>query len=297
MQPQTLATLAALLGYTIFGFSFLFSTVALEQATPLTLLSLRFLVAFAALNLIFWARKIRFDVRGKPVKMLLLLGLVEPVIYFLCENYGISMTSTSFSGVIIGTIPVFGLIGSRIFLKESISTRQCLCAACSLFGVALTTVGGTLEFSSLGVILLFLAAISASLFNVISRSIAPHFTALERTYIMSALGSSVFTILALLENRNDLSALFLPLQSPSFWMSLIYLSLVSSIGAFFLLNYANNYISASTVSLFTNFTTVISILAGIFIMGDRFTLPQLCGIAIILVSMLVVSLPTKATAQ
>ena len=282
MQPQTLATLAALLGYTIFGFSFLFSTVALEQATPLTLLSLRFLVAFAALNLIFWARKIRFDVRGKPVKMLLLLGLVEPVIYFLCENYGISMTSTSFSGVIIGTIPVFGLIGSRIFLKESISTRQCLCAACSLFGVALTTVGGTLEFSSLG---------------VISRSIAPHFTALERTYIMSALGSSVFTILALLENRNDLSALFLPLQSPSFWMSLIYLSLVSSIGAFFLLNYANNYISASTVSLFTNFTTVISILAGIFIMGDRFTLPQLCGIATILVSMLVVSLPTKATAQ
>ena len=75
MKPQTLAILAALLGYTIFGFSSLFSTIALEQASPLTLLSIRFLVAFAALNLILWIRKIRFDFRGKPVKMLLLLGL------------------------------------------------------------------------------------------------------------------------------------------------------------------------------------------------------------------------------
>lgn len=297
MNPQILATLAALLGYGIFGFSFLFSTVALEQTTPLTLLSLRFLVAFAALNLILWAKKIRFHFQGKPVKMLLLLGLVQPVIYFLCENYGISMTSTSFSGVIIGTIPVFGLLSGHIFLKEHISTRQCLCAGCSLLGVALTCVGGSLSFSPLGVVLLFGAAVSASLFNVISRSIAPHFTALERTYIMSALGCMVFTALALLENRRDLSALLLPLHSPSFWVAMLYLALVSSIGAFFLLNFANNYISASTVSLFTNFTTVISILAGVFIMGDRFSTPQLCGVALILVSTFVVSLPAKADSQ
>ena len=294
MKKQTLATLAALLGYTIFGFSFLFSTIALSQTTPITLLCIRLTLAFTALNLILLLRKIRFDFRGKPVKLLLLLGLVQPVIYFLCENYGISMTSTSFSGIIIGTIPVFGLLGGRLFLKESISLRQCICAAFSLLGVAMTTVGGTISFSPLGVVLLFMAAISSVLFNVISRSIAPHFTALERTYIMSALGFVTFTLLALVENRNDLSAILLPLHSPSFWISVSYLALVSSVGAFFLLNYANNYISSSAVSMFTNFTTVISILAGIFIMGDSFTTPQLCGIAIILVSMFVVSLPQKS---
>ena len=295
MQKQTLATLAALLGYTIFGFSFLFSTIALSQTTPITLLCIRMTLAFTALNVILLLRKIRFDFHGKPVKLLLLLGLVQPVIYFLCENYGISMTSTSFSGIIIGTIPVFGLLGGRLFLKESISPRQCVCAAFSLLGVIMTTLGGSISFSLLGVILLFMAAISSVLFNVISRSIAPHFTALERTYIMSALGCITFTMLALLENRRNLSAILLPLQSPSFWVSVSYLALVSSVGAFFLLNYANNYISSSTVSMFTNFTTVISILAGIFIMGDSFTVPQLCGIAIILVSMFVVALPQKSS--
>ena len=105
--------------------------------------------------------------------LLLLLGLVQPVIYLLCENYGISMTSTSFSGIIIGTIPVFGLLGGRLFLKERISPRQCVCAAFSLLGVAMTTAGGTISFSPLGVVLLFTAAISSVLFNVISRSIAP----------------------------------------------------------------------------------------------------------------------------
>ena len=191
MTKTTLATLACLGGYGIFGVSFLASSVALAQAAPLVVLAVRFLTAFIALNLIVILFRIPMRFRGKPIGRLLLLGIVHPVIYYICENYGISMTSTSFSGLMLGTIPVFGLLLGRLFLNESISHLQWACAAVSIVGVGLTSAGGEVSFSPLGAVLLLCAAADAALSNVLSRDTSRHFSPMERTYVMFAFGSVV----------------------------------------------------------------------------------------------------------
>ena len=71
---------------------------------------------------------------------------------------------------------------------------------------------------------------------------------------------------------------------------MLYLAVVSSVCAFLLINFAMNYISVAKASLFSNFTTVISVLAGIFIMKDSFSPVQLAGIVIITLSVFGVSL-------
>jgi len=289
MNKTTLATLAGLLGYSIFGFSFLFSKIALELASPLTLLALRFVVAFLVLNLLLLAGKASIDLKGKPVKLLLLMGLVQPILYFICETYGIAMTSASFSGVMIGLAPVMGLIFGVIFLKEHCTLFQALCTGLSVVGVCLTTTGGFGNVSLTGFFLLLGAITSAAFFTILSRSIAPHFSAFERTYVMFALGSVFFALVALAENRSDPAALLRPLAVPSFWVCLLYLAVVSSVCAFLLINLALNHISAGRALIFSNFTTVISVLAGIFVLGDSFTLTQLLGIVIITVGVFGVS--------
>ena len=50
MSQTTKATIAALLGYSIFGFSFLFSKLGLSVASPLVMISVRFLTAFLTLK-------------------------------------------------------------------------------------------------------------------------------------------------------------------------------------------------------------------------------------------------------
>ena len=289
MTKTTLATLACLGGYGIFGVSFLASSVALAQTAPLVVLAVRFLTAFAALNLIVILFRIPMRFRGKPIGRLLLLGIVHPVIYYICENYGISMTSTSFSGLMLGTIPVFGLLLGRLFLNESISHLQWACAAVSIVGVGLTSAGGEVSFSPLGAVLLLCAAADAALSNVLSRDTSRHFSPMERTYVMFAFGSVVFPTIALFQNRRDLAALLVPLTSPSFWAAVLFLSLASSLGAFLLLNYAAGHMASSRVSLFTNCSTVISVLLGIFVMGDAFSPVQLAGVVLIVGSMFVVS--------
>jgi len=288
MKTITKATIAALLGYSIFGFSFLFSKIALDMTTPFVLLSARFITAFLVLNLILLTGKIKINLKGKPIKMLLLMGLVQPVIYFICETYGISMTSSSFSGIMIGLAPIMGLIFGVLLLKEKCTAFQIVCTVTSVIGVALTTTGGV-TFSLPGFILLLIAVISSAIFTVISRKVSAEFSPFERTYVMFALGSVVFTGIGLIELKGNFSLLTLPFTSPTFWGCVLYLAVVSSVCAFLFINYALNHLSAGRTLIFSNFTTVISVLAGIFIMKDAFTTIQIIGMIVITLSVFGVS--------
>ena len=289
MKQTKKAILASLIGNSIFGFSFLFSKVALGIVSPFVLLSIRFLTAFLMLNLLCLTGKCKISLRGKPVGLLLLLGLVQPVCYFICETYGISMTSASFSGVMIGLAPVVGLIFGMLFLKEKCTLLQGVCTIFSAIGVGMTTTGGF--GASLGGFLMLLGAVcSAALFAILSRRIAGLFSAVERTYVMFALGSTVFTSIALAQNGWNPAALLTPLTQPTFVIAVLYLAVVSSVCAFLLINYALSHIPAGRALIFSNFTTVISVLAGIFIMKDAFTPMQLRGMAIITASVFGVSI-------
>ena len=294
MDQSLKAHFASLLGYSIFGFSFLFSKIALDLVSPFVLLSIRFLVAFAVLNLLWLTGKCGLCLRGKPVGMLLLLGFVQPVLYFIFESYGISQTSASFSGVMIGLAPVMGLVFGVLFLKEKCTAFQVVCTLLSVVGVAMTTTGG-FGASVSGFLLLLGAVVSAALFAILSRGIATHFSAFERTYVMFALGSAVFTAIALVQNRQDMGAVFASLGEPALWVSVGYLAVVSSVCAFLLINYSLSHIPAGRALIFSNFTTVISVVAGILIMKDTFSPVQLLGIVIITASVFGVSVQKEKT--
>lgn len=297
MTTSAKATLACLAGYGIFGFSFLFSKVALDLVPPFVLLSIRFLTAFLVLNLILLVTHKQLSLRGKPLGRLLLMGLLQPVLYFIFESYGISMTSASFSGIVIGLSPVVGLVLGTAFLKERCTPLQLVCTLCSVAGVVLTTTGGLGVFSPAGFLMLLGALLSTSLFAVISRSLSVHFSAFERTYVMFALGGITFTAAALLQSRGHFSTLLPALALPQFWVSLLYLAVISSVCAFLLINFGLNHISASRSLVFSNFTTVISVLGGIFLMGDAFSPMQLLGVAVIILSVSGVSYLAASAAK
>ena len=289
MTKSTKATIAALVGYAIFGFSFLFSKIALEVASPSILLALRFGIAFLALNLLLLTGKQKISLKGKPVGILFVMGLIQPVFSFICEANGIALTTASFSGVIIGLLPVIGVIFGAVFLKEKCTVLQIFCTIFSVVGVALTTTGGFGSFSPLGLFYLLCSTSAAAAFTVISRKISVHFSAFERTYVMFALGATAFTLMALLENRGNPSAWLVPLSQPRFWLPVLYLSLFSSVCAFMLINYTVNFLNAGHALILSNFSTVISVLAGVLILKESFTLQQILGVIIIILSVFGVS--------
>ena len=294
-----LATLGALIGNSIFGFSFMFSRMALGITTPFVMLMVRFILAAALLGaLSFFAAKkgdwrgengeihwLRFSLRGRPIWPLLALGLVQPVMYFLCESYGISMTNATFSGVIIALVPIAALAAGALVLHEIPSRAQVGWSVFSIGGVVLMTLQQSAEgaIRPLGVLMLFGAVVSGVAFNILSRRMSSQFSALERTTVMMSVAAVIFTLLAVLECRGNWMQLLAPLASGTFLLSMLYLSVFSSIMAFLFINFASNTLPVAKTTAFCNLTTAISMFAGVVFLHEPFgVLSLIASVMIIL---------------
>lgn len=297
-KTHTLSLLAALTSAVIFGMSFMFSKLALEVAAPTVLLAFRFTVAVAAMSLVILVNalvgKLRgrplfaFSLRGKPVYKLVLLGIVQPVAYFIFENYGILYTSSAVAGTIIAAVPVCCILMDVLVLHERVTLKQVLCALGAIGGVALISVGGAMMVSALGMLFLLLTMLSDTLYYGISHDAAKRFTPFEMTYVMFAVGMVVFIPVALLHAGGLQSPLITaPMHDGGFWVAVLYLGLLSSVLAYGLLNFANSHLSVSETSLFSNVTTVVSVLAGVVLLKEPFSIWQMLGVAVILVCVFV----------
>lgn len=291
-SSRRLGIAAAAIGNSIFGFSFMFSRMALGVSTPFVLLMYRFAAAFLVLGCVgLWSRRtgrqgwLRFRLRLRDAAPLLLLGLMQPVCYFLCESYGISLTNATFSGVIIALIPIAALGFGALFLGERPRLGQVGFALISILGVALMTLQQSSHgvVQPLGVVLLLGAVASAVAFNLMSRSLSGRFSVLERTVVMMLVGAVTFTALALAENAGQWQRLLSPLSHPGFLCAVGYLSLLSSVAAFLMLNYANTELPVAQATVFCNLTTVISLLAGAVFLGEPFSPLSLPAAVIIVV--------------
>lgn len=279
------AMLAAVGVYTLWGFSFLASKVGQEAATPFVLIAYRFDLAVLVLSIPVILGKVKIRLRGKNIKPLLLLGAMEPCIYFIGEQYGLRYTNSAFSGLMIAVIPIVTLIMAAAFLKDRPSRAQWLFSLLSIAGIALISVvensGGQVQF--IGVIFLIAAVISGSAYGVISRSISDEFSVYERTYFMQLMGGVFYTVLAFAEQRGNLGAIIAPLANADFVAAVLYLSLGASVLGYSLFNYAvSNAPMANVISL-CNLTTVISVAAGIVLLGEPFSPVSLIAMLAVLV--------------
>ena len=123
----------------------------------------------------------------------------------------------------------------------------------------------------------------ASAFYILSRSTADDFTPFERTFIMMVMGFVCFTIQAIIQEGQD----FLPLLKSGFtdlgvMLPVAYLSILSSVVAFLLQNYAVTYLELAKITVFENIIPVISVAAGVIFLGEPFSVIQLAGVALIL---------------
>lgn len=299
-KRTAISYLFVFIAYSIFGFSFMFTRGALDAgATPFMLGAVRFTAALVILLAAILMGRIRINLKGKDLKWLLTLGFIQPFVYFIFETYGIAMSPTSFVGTMLALIPMVSLVMSAVFLKEKASKLQVVFALISVFGVFLTGMGSqsTGSFSWAGFLLLIGAVLCAAIFNILSRKLSDDFSAVERTLVMFILGAVSFGVCAIIENWGDLGAMLVPMQQGSFWVSILFLSGASSVGAFLMINYAMTYLDVAKASIFSNLTTVISILAGVLLLSEPFSLWQAIGSVIIIASVYFVSRPAKVPAE
>ncbi len=279
------AILAAIGVYTLWGFSFMASKVGQEVATPFVLLAYRFDLAALLLSIPVIFGKAKVKLKGKNILPLLVLGMMEPCIYFIGEQYGLRLTNSAFSGVMIAIIPIVTLIMAAVFLKDRPSRLQWFFSILSIAGIIVITLeensGG--EVSLLGFACLLVAVLSGSAYGVISRGISDEFSVFERSYIMQLMGAAFFTVLAVIEHRSNLAGLITPLADKSFLLAVLYLAVGATVLGYTLFNYAVTNAPMANTIIFCNLTTVLSVVAGTLILKEPFTLLSIVAMAVVLI--------------
>ena len=275
------AHLGSLCFAVIFGFTFMFSKVVLDYVSPMGLMAYRFLWAILAIETLRRLKiiTVRFDRRFiKPVGAVIVF---QPILYFLFEIYGLNLITSAEAGMMIALIPVFVAIFSSVFLKEAPSPAQIAFIGLSVSGIVVIQLADLTRTSGefLGFVLMLLAVMSASMFNIASRSASKTLKPAEITYFMMLTGAMTFNTLYLFELfiQGTVSSYVTSLLIPQVIFPLLYLGVVASIGGFFLVNFALKNLPAHISSMYANLATVVSIAAGAVILSEAITLFHVAG--------------------
>ena len=185
------AVLLPVTGFTIWGFSLLLTRVGQRYASPMVLLSIRFLLAFLMLNVPLVLGREKLRLRGKNLRPLAVLGILEPLC-FVFESYAIYFTNATITGVVSALSPIVAMALAALLLREYPTRYQALFSLLPVAGVILLTAAGQEvgAMSWIGVPFLLGYSICSGYYKVANRS-AADFSPYERTYVL-LLSCSVF---------------------------------------------------------------------------------------------------------
>lgn len=290
--------LCAICCETLFGLSYLFTKQATGIASEFALLGWRFFVALIVMSAGLLLGFIKINLKNKSIKPLLAVALFSPCLYFIGETVGISRTTSSESGVFLACIPVASLITSSVILKKRPAKLQILGVLITLAGIVFTviSIGLNASLSVSGYIFLIIAVVSYSLYSIFVDK-ASEYTGIEITYIMLAVGATVFILFAIFEavlNHNFENLLTLPFVNMDFLIVILYQGIGCSVIAFFLSNIAISKIGVNRTASFIGISTVVSIVAGALILKENFSVYQLIGTIVIIMGVYVANANIKA---
>ena len=287
------AVLCGALGNIIWGFSFLFTKTGLAVApNPNMMLAHRFILStlFMGIPLLLGKEKISFKGKNwKPVVMLLLMQSC----YFLFETYGILYTNATIAGLVLAVVPVVTIGTGALFLREYPTRRQALFCILPVAGVILMTVSGKElgVVTPLGIIFLLLTMLVSAVFKTANRKAAQEFSSFERTFLVLANSAVVFSLVGMGSVDWNVAAFVAPLLQGKYLFSVLCLSLLCSIVANLLVNYASGHMSVFKLSSFGSLSTLCSMVAGVLFLREPVSISLLLGAVLILVGIRQVTKP------
>lgn len=282
LSDLKLAYFFALLHTLITGLSFLFTKTALKYAGPIDVLAFRFTASIIAMILPIVLKRIHIDLTGKNLLQVCSLALLYPIAFFFFQTLGLVYATSSEGGILQAVTPIFTMILAAVFLKEKTTNYQKISILLSVAGVVYIFImkGAGLDLTEvLGIILLLLSAIASAGYHVLTRITVRQFSITEVSFVMTLLGFVFFNTVAIISHFLNGSAnqFLAPLQNLEFVISILYLGILSSLVTSLLNNYILKKIEAAKVSVFGNLRTIVTIIAGVYILKEQLFLYHIIG--------------------
>ena len=277
---------AIVLSMVFWSFSFIWTRVAIHSFQPMTLITLRLILASLLLFVVLKSTGRFQKLRRKDVKWFLSLAFFEPFIYYVGETYGLTMVESTLAAVIVSTIPLFAPVVAFIVLRERISWSNIVGIVISLIGVffVIYEPTGGLKANPQGVALLFLAVFAAICYATVLRKVPDYYNNMSVIFYQSLLGLLFFIPTFLVTDYPTIHTLKVSGES---LIALFMLSVFASVIAFVLFAGAVRKVGVTRTNVFVNLIPVFTAILSWIILGEILTQSKWMGILIVVIGLFV----------
>jgi len=277
--------LALILAHLIWGANFVVAKITLQEFPPMSLALLRFALASLLLAPFFLSETKKVKIDKKDLPKLIAIGVFIIVLNITFFFEGIKRTTVIDASILTLIVPMLSVLLGWWVLKEKVYLVNLLGIALGLLG-ALTIIGlpqiltGTIAPEKLtGNILIILASTSWVIGAIISKKILKKYSSLVVTAIAFLVGTVAMFIPASTEY----------FQNPA-WINqvtilgilgLAFMTLLSSISAYFLFEWGLAKTSVTTADLFQYIEPMMATILAVLILGENISSEFLIGAGLI----------------
>ncbi len=283
---KPLPYLALLIAHLIWGANFVVAKISLEQIPVMSLGFLRFALAFLLIApFLITLPKEERKIKIEHLPRLFLVGVFMISINIVFFYEGMLKTSAINASVLSMSIPIISVIGGWWFLKEKIYLTNLvgivlgLIGAVTIIGLPLLIVDGLNKSMMLGNLLILLSSASFVIGSILSKDLLKIYSPLVTTAFAFLVGAITFFI----------PAIFDYIQNPSWVLNLnvlgvlglLYITILSSIVAFFLMVWGLSKTNVIQANLFQYIEPAIAATLAVPILGERISYSFIVGTCLV----------------
>ena len=249
------------------------------HASPVTLTTLRWLIAVICLLPLVWRQQKNILPPRKAVLPLLFMGMTGVVLFNILQFLALEHTSATNVGLISTMNTVSIAVFSVLLLKDKVSLVQVAAMVVSLVGVVLVLTKGStalllsLQFNQ-GDLYMLAAVCVWGIYSVCSKWAMKFVTPLAATFYSGIAG------LALLLPYNA-SSFHITDPDGVFIAALLYTGIVSTVVCFVLWNIGVQKMGAPSAGIYLNFNPIFTAGLAFILLGEQLTGVQLAGSAVV----------------
>jgi drug/metabolite transporter (DMT)-like permease len=267
----------------IFGSTVVLAKLALADLGPLTLTTLRFVLA--ALVLLPFALR-RHAVPDWPRSLWLRL-IVMGISFYVIGNgslfLGLRFIPATTAALLLGLTPLVVLVLGGLWLHEVPSKLQLVAVAVCIGGSFLFFSHGVAVGEPLGIVIVAIGLLGSAVFTIMGRELARRQTVdtVSLTAIPVAVGALILIPISVVAEG-------LPRFSAQGWGIAVVLALLNTVGALLLYNHLLRFLTALQVTAIMNVNPLVTAGLAWVVLGNRLGALQVLAMVVVLVSVFAV---------
>lgn len=277
--------LALFIAHFIWGINFVVAKVTLQEFPTYSLAFLRFALASLLLAPFFIAQTKKVKIKSTDLPKLIAIGICMVTLNIAFFFTGIQKTTAIDASVLTLTIPMLSVLFGWWFLREHIylinlvGTFIGLLGALIIIGLPQIIIGNYSTSMLIGNLLIVLASLSWVIGGTISRKLLKTYSSLEITGLIFLVGVVTFLIPAISELIKDPA--WPTRVSTIGFLGLLYMTLLSSISAYFLFEWGLSRTSIFTADLLQYLEPFVASFFAVLVLSERISTSFIIGAILI----------------